>query len=79
MKFKITMKDPDGFADSISRAAQESVESVNGVNDEEKSDLVDGRSEELKEAVKKWFEYEEYLRVEIDTDTGTIRVCKAEE
>ena len=73
------MKDPDGFVDSISRAAQESVESVNGVNDEEKSDLVDGRSEELKEAVKKWFEYEEYLRVEIDTDTGTIRVCKAEE
>jgi len=71
MKFKITMKDPDGFANSIREAAD---------GETENKDEAEQRAEELKQYTKKWFKYEEYLTVEIDTESGaaagTIKVCE---
>ena len=58
MKFCITMKDPDGVYDSLQEAATE-----HGVE----------RSE-LEDIIKLWFQYSEYLTVEIDTDAGTCTV-----
>jgi len=76
MKFKITMKDPDGFYDSVQDAAEEWANQVTGVDDDERENLVESKREKLGEILKQWFEYSEYLVVEIDTDANTIAVVK---
>jgi hypothetical protein len=74
MKFKITMKDPDGFGDSLQDAAKEMAEQVTGVDEEEREALIEYKQEKLSEICKKWFEYSEYLTVEIDTEAETCVV-----
>ena len=74
MKFEVTMKDPDGFYDSIEDAAKESIALVPGLNGEEMDSLTEVRSQTLKDLCEKWFKYGEYLTVEIDTEAQTITV-----
>lgn len=74
MKFTVTMKDPDGFYDSVREAAEESLNDVSGINESESEGLIDSRHSELSEKLKKWFRYGEYLTVEIDTDEMTATV-----
>lgn len=74
MKFKITMKDPDGVYDCIHDAAKEWAGQVTGVDEDEREGLVESKHEKLQEICKAWFEYGEYLTVEIDTETRTIAV-----
>lgn len=74
MKFKVTMKDPDTLHDAIREAAKESLSDIQGIDDEEKESLIDQRVESNMEICRKWFEYSEYLTVEIDTDAGTCVV-----
>ncbi len=76
MKFKIQMKDPDGVYDSVTDAAVASAAAVNGITDDEREALEETRREEIDEAIGKWFEYSEYLTVEIDTDAMTATVCE---
>lgn len=76
MKFKITMKDPDGFYDSVQDAAQEWANQASGIDDDEREYLVKSKREKLREILGQWFEYSEYLVVEIDTDANTIAVVK---
>jgi len=61
MKLNITFKNPDSVTDSIREAA-------NG-----NEDLI----EELEDIACKWIKYGEYLTVEIDTETKSIRVLEA--
>jgi hypothetical protein len=75
MKFKITMKDPDGFSDSMQEAAKQSVSSATGIDDEEREQLEDTCKEELEQVARKWFRYSEYVTIEIDTDAKTATVC----
>ena len=77
MKFKVTMKDPDGVQDSIQDAVEESVKGIAGLSDDEREAVAEKRQEELSELIGKWFEYSEYLTVEIDTDAQSITVCAA--
>ena len=79
MKFKVTMKDPDTLIDAIRDAAWEAVGNVAGVHDSEKKYLAENRSEELSELASRWFEYGEYLTVEIDTEAQSIRVVPVKE
>lgn len=76
MKFTITMKDPDGFYDSIGQAVDDEVNALEGVDDDEKDELRESRTEKLKEMCKAWFRYDEYLTVEIDTVKKTCTVVK---
>mgnify|MGYP003394596641 FL=1 len=76
MKFTITMKDPDGFYDSITTAAVDEIEAIDGLNPDEREDLIEGRVEKLKEICKAFFWYDEYLTVEIDTVAKTCTVVK---
>ena len=76
MKFTITMKDPDGFYDSITTAAVDEIEAIDGLNPDEREDLIEGRVEKLKEICKAFFRYDEYLTVEIDTVAKTCTVVK---
>jgi hypothetical protein len=62
MKFRITMKDPDGVHDGLTEA-DKSEGAGQGFGYDERVELL-----------KKWFKYREYLTVEIDTDAKTIVV-----
>ncbi len=66
MKIRITMKDPDGVYDGVYEACHDGA----GISE-------DGR-EEIKTTLRTWFEYEEYLTVEVDTETNTIRVLEVD-
>lgn len=75
MKFKVTMKDPDTLGDAVSDAVADDLKKVEGLTDYERDILQDTRRDEVMAVVAKWFEYGEYLTVEIDTDAGTAIVC----
>lgn len=76
MKFKVQMKDPDGVSESVYQAVKNSLQDVSGVSADELEELKETRREELQDILGKWFQFEEYLTVEIDTETKTIRVCE---
>ncbi len=77
MKFTVTLKDPDGVYDSIQEAIKRSVEHIPAIGEDEREELIEIRSEKIRDITSKWFEYDEYLTVEIDTEEETIKVCEA--
>lgn len=74
MKIRVTMKDPDGVGDSIHEAAKASALKVDGLSAEEREDIQERRHGAYTELCSRWFEYGEYLTVEIDTEAGTAVV-----
>jgi hypothetical protein len=75
MKFKVTMKDPDTLDDAITDAVHESIEAMAVItNEEEKESLEIIRKEAVHKICTKWFEYSEYITVEIDTEAMTCVV-----
>ncbi len=78
MKFKITMKDPDGVYDCVKDAVKESLSAIEGLSESERESLYDARRDSFNSTIGKWFEYGEYLTVEVDTEAKTIRVCEKE-
>ena len=79
MKFKITMKDPNGVDGSINEAVLQSLSSVEAPfhpDEDEYKILKKARTENLNEAIRKWIEYGELITLEIDTDADTITVCE---
>ncbi len=74
MKFRVTMKDPDTLLDAIQDAAKELADQVTGIDEDERVSLVESKKEKLSELCRKWFEYSEYLTVEIDTEAESISV-----
>jgi hypothetical protein len=70
MKFILTMKDPDGVFYSINKAAQSRAEEQGLDRDQ----LV----EKLDEALRRWCEFGEYIRIEIDLDAGTAKVLEVD-
>ncbi len=76
MKFRVTMKDPDGCYYSFKEAAMISV-NESGIEDgDEREALTESRLEKIKKACEKWFRYDEYLTVEVDTDAKTCVVIE---
>lgn len=76
MKFKITMKDPDTMHDAICDAVAKDVSAMDGLSNEEKAEIATIRREKVSELCSKWFEYSEYLTIEIDTELKTATVCE---
>lgn len=76
MKFRVTMKDPDGVFESLRDAATASLKGTEGLGDMERDDLIEKRREGFGFHIKPWFEYGEYLTVEIDTDAKTCVVVQ---
>ena len=74
MKFKVTMKDPDTLYDAIREAVKDEVQKIEGVDAEEKEGIIETRIEDTAKAASKWFEYGEYITVEIDTEANTCVV-----
>lgn len=73
MKFRVTMKDPDTLHDAITEAVKVEVNQLLDDPDEREA-LQETREEKVREICKEWFEYDEYLTVEIDTEAGTATV-----
>lgn len=75
MRFQITFKDPDGFADGLDEAVDKSLDDLAGdLTEDELEELRESRRETIVEAVRKFVEFEEYLTVQFDTDKGTAQV-----
>lgn len=77
MKFRVTMKDPDTLDDSVNEACMR--ELPEGLDEEERHDLAESRSEKVRKLCRRWFSYGEYLTVEIDTDAQTCVVVPQRE
>ena len=76
MKFKVTMKDPDTLGDALNMAIATELELRQELDDSEREVLFDGHFEKNYDVCKKWFEYGEYLTVEIDTEAKTCVVVE---
>jgi hypothetical protein len=78
MKFKITLKDPDGFSEGVRDCANETLgvfklsSKVNGAAHE-------AQVEEINEFLSPWVEYNEYVTLEFDTEAKTARVVPISE
>ena len=75
MKFTVTMKDPDALCDQIKEAVAEEVAAL-GLPEDEAQAVADTRFEKVQKVTGQWFEWDEYLRVEIDTEANTCTVQK---
>jgi hypothetical protein len=73
MKFTVNMKDPDVLQDAIEEAVKHGV-IEEGMEEDEIEALREMRTEKIKNLCRTWFEYGEYLRVEIDTEAKTCTV-----
>lgn len=74
MKFTVTMKDPDTLLDCISEAVENEIDPI--LDEDEKEAVKKIRVEKIMVLCRKWFEYGEYLRVEIDTEEKTCKVLE---
>ncbi len=77
MKFTVTMKDPDALRSAVSEAASEEAKKVLASSKIVPAERLERMIQDsLYEAAAPFFEYSEYLMVEIDTEAGTARVLK---
>ena len=74
MKFVVTMKCPDALYDAVVEAAQGNIEGLESVNEAVRKHVAEQRKEAALQACRKWFLWDEYLRVEVDMDAGTCVV-----
>lgn len=77
MKFRVTMKDPDTLHDAIRKAVEAEVDGYPANDEEEREMLIDSRVDKAGDVCGRWFQYGEYLTVEIDTDAKTCVVMEA--
>lgn len=73
MKIHVTLKDPDGFSDSVREAVVEQLKELS-LSESEVELLTETRCEQVWEKLKTWVEYQEYVNIEFDTDAGTATV-----
>jgi hypothetical protein len=76
VKLRITIKDPDCLFEPVEDAVRDEVERLVGLSDDEKKDLIEDRADALRAKLGRWFEYGEYLLIEIDTDAMTATVVE---
>lgn len=77
MKFRVTMKDPDCLYDAVNEALDKNMPPQ--LTREEWEQLKETRAENVRDIAGKWFEYGEYLTVEIDTEAKTCTVVPVED
>jgi len=73
MKFKVQMKDPDALIECINDAIEKELEQVD-LSSEEIDLIREIRVEKVISICKRWFEYGEYITVEIDTENETCTI-----
>jgi predicted nucleotide-binding protein (sugar kinase/HSP70/actin superfamily) len=76
MKVNITLKNPDAVYESVREAVKDQISSIEGIDEEEREELEESRIEAVNEKLSKWIEYNEYVRLEFDTEAGTARILE---
>lgn len=76
MKIRVTVKDPDGFYDCVKDAVKDSLDELEGLDEQEKEDLLEHRLEKTWDKLEKFVDCQEYVTIVFDTDTGTATVEK---
>ena len=74
MIFRITLKDPDGVANALDKAADGSIDNIGGLDEDEREALLDLRREKIRDVCKDWIQYDEYIVLEVNTEDGTCEV-----
>jgi len=74
MKFTVTLKDPDGFYESIKEAVDNSLNGTTLLDEDEFEELAEIRRVKINEAISKWVKYSEYITIEFDTTANTATV-----
>lgn len=74
MKIKITFKDTDALEECIKDSLEDLV--IEGLSEEEMNSIKETRKLEILELSSKWFEYGEYINLEIDTEEKTCIVLE---
>jgi hypothetical protein len=92
VKFRITLKDPDGFNDSLNDAVRRQFDRIKDRFEDEKeleeffgqktsdmySDYLEREIEKLSQICRQWFKWGEYLTVEVDTLARTCTIMEAD-
>lgn len=73
MKFMVQMKDPDTLGDAINDAVGNEVGGMD-LSADEKEAVSELRRQAVAKLCAKWFEFSEYLCVQIDTEADTCTV-----
>lgn len=73
-KLKITLKAPDAVYQACNEAAEDWGEK-NAIGDDQYC-LIKEKRNEFESLCNKWFRYGEYLTVEVDTESETIKVLE---
>ena len=73
MKFKVTLKDPDGFFDGVQDAVTQQL-LILDLPEDEREALHDVKQEKIMEFIDKWVKYSEYVTIEFDTEANTATV-----
>lgn len=77
MKFKVTLKDPDGPYMCVRDALNDFYNSLPAsMSDEERQEAADARYEEMQEVMHEWLSSGEYLTVEFDTVSKSCEIVK---
>jgi len=77
MKIRITFKDPDGVDVSLEDWLNSwALEKLSGESEELKEIMIEKKSDEIKEKIRPWVEYGEYITIEFDLDEQTASVVK---
>jgi hypothetical protein len=69
------MKDPDAL-DYAFAEAENRLKARADADGVEYSEDLDNDMDDIQEAVRPWFQYGEYLTVEIDTETGSAHIVR---
>lgn len=78
MNFFVTMKDPDSLYEGVTDAVNEQLEKSD-LPEDERDAVRELRVEKATDVGDLFFEYGEYLTIEIDTDNKTARVVSVAE
>ena len=78
MKFKITLKDPDGVDEALKQVAKEAADAPLGLLDSARKRIQERVYTELPDQISKWVLWQEYVTIEIDTEAQTAVVCPTE-
>ena len=73
MKFKITLKDPDGFYNGIYHSVEDDIVELN-LDDDEKEAMIEIRTEKLDQFLNQCVEHGEYITLEFDTEAKTATI-----
>lgn len=76
MKFQVTMKDSDTLHEAIRSAVKEDLCQQADLATDEREVLRGMREKKIAEVCDKWFEYSEYVTIEIDTEAKTAVVVE---